>query len=325
MRIEIQYIKKMLYITFFLQFCFFVVFGTLQAPSIISMIKGINIGFVNVIFIILLSLIEYSNFIILFSLVVSMFWVLYSDFILNDMKVMFLQIGLNSNKLLYCCIVNNLLFCGVFFINNLFLTPYTNFILRSSLLNAFKNKIVYMIEPCNVLKLNFIKKIDQVDIMFSERKDDTLFGCLINNESSNLMMMLKKFKMKNRGIIDIKINDCKIISDSFIKCDVDFGDCNIKVNSDFVVIKQKKDFLSNLNIKEIVFIIKLILVTVLLAFVGFIVILGDNVLYKFFSLIFFFIVLSDSVNLIHISYITLIFLYLILLYIFYIIKQCLNF
>lgn len=324
MGLQSYYIRRIIFLNIFIQFCLFISFSTIQAPSILMTISGLNIGKTNILILILLSVLEWSNLLILLSLIFSIIWIIYSDFIVKDVQMLFLQLGRSSRDLFKCLFFPCFCFATFFVLNSVFLRPKVNFLLRKHLLNTVKKSAFYMIEPSKVLRMHAINALSDVNLSLAYREENNLYGLLVHKESLDIIAMVHKFNFENNDLLDINMDKVFLILDRLklnVKCDKIF----VSINPDKINFAKHISIFENFTFKVLFDLFKIFIITLFLSLWIYIIILVKDFYIKCYITIGYIIGLLNAVNLIYFNEVFFITVLIIILADFIKVRRCSSF
>lgn len=324
MRLEYYYVKRIVSLNIFIQICLFIIFTTSQAPGVLMTLNGLNIGKLNILILMVLGVLEWSNFLILLSLILSIAWIVYQDFVAKDVKVLFLQLGNSSNDLLRCLFIPCFSFGLFFVLNSLFLHPKINMKMRTYLLETVKKSAFFMIPTNKILHMDMFDFTKDVSLSLAKREDNTLYGTLFHKESYKLLVLIHKMHFIQNDLLDINIDNIYFDSEN-LKTTINCESCFVSLNPDIINIEEYASIFQVFSWQRLFEIFKIFIITLCLSLFIYILLLEKRWIVVLFLSLLYIINLLNSVNLILINPLLFIAILFIILANFIRINRCSSF
>ncbi|WP_342261815.1 hypothetical protein [Alphaproteobacteria bacterium endosymbiont of Tiliacea citrago] len=290
-------------------------------PTLLMQMQGFNFGIDNLFILLGLSILEFFNFLTIISFILSVFFNLFNDFILGEIKVFFIQIGITSKEI-FKIIFLNCVFFGIFFVfNDLFIVPRSNVFLKKRGLELYKNKVFHSIKPRHVVNVPELR----MNVSIYERNKNELVGCLLHVENY-LFSVIEKISIEKNKLLmlTLKKSKGKVLINSDI-INFTFESAAIEANLDSITIPDKLAFFDLNSWQEVLIRIKIFLVTLLVAFLMFVLIFSKIYLVKFINFFSFIILLANAMGFIQLNWLTFIIIYFTIIVSFYMVIKCLDF
>lgn len=293
-----------------------------HVPTFLMKMQGFNFGLQNLFILLGLCLLEFFNAMTVVAFVLAVLIVFFYDFILGEIKALMIQIGESSNKLVKIVFLNSFIY-GMFFVfNDLFIVPSSNVFLKKRMLELYKEKIFYSIQPRRIVNIPEFG----LNVSIFSRDQNKLYGCLFHLEKQRVFGVSKRLIFEKNECLNLTLDKTiGKIELPFDTIDIEFEEGEIKANIDIIVIPDRLSYFNIANWQEFIGRAKILFLSFLITFFVFVLIFGLSWWLKTLNVLAFFVLFADSLNFIKLSFFLYNFLYLFIVLCFIRVKKCLDF